>query len=432
MKPLIVLILIAGLFLLPMAGFSAPISAATAVLPPAQPNMTAVKTPPVAQPLVREGDFAVRLAGVLNLGTPQSEGAAESMLASIGIAPSNGWIGDYPVTPEIIGQLQNAIEGAVRSGKLPMSMPTAMAALQTASKDFGLNIALGGASSNQAAGEPAPGSSVYSSPAAVDNYYYDYGPPVITYYSPPPAYFYLYAWVPAPFWCAGFYFPGFFMLDDFDTFVVVHHRREICTNHVFNPRTKRFFFVNPVNGKYYRSVRDFPHFNRPEARKGGEAIYQRAWAHSRISEHGTVPKAFAGRNLMSSGSGERFQKIGPPSRGSAVQPMNRSREESHFFGGRSNLANSGHREVFGPPSRSERSYSPPSSMESHGRPGSFGNEQSLGGFHGAHFAGIPHGGMEHGGLGGGFHGGNFAGAPHGGMEHGGLGGGFHGGGFNRG
>src|SRR5512143_731116 len=77
--------------------------------------------PPVAQPLVREGDFAIKLAAELNLGNPTDEATAEDVLAKAGVIPANGWLSDYPVTPEILGQLQDSIAKAAAEGKLPMS-----------------------------------------------------------------------------------------------------------------------------------------------------------------------------------------------------------------------------------------------------------------------------------------------------------------------
>ena len=58
--------------------------------------------PPVAAALVRLGNFALSLVTALGSGQPASEAAAESMLGGIGIAPRNGWIADYPVTPDIM------------------------------------------------------------------------------------------------------------------------------------------------------------------------------------------------------------------------------------------------------------------------------------------------------------------------------------------
>ncbi len=79
------------------------------------------RIPPVAQTLVREGDFAIRLATDLKLGKPAGEAEAENMLATAGVAPMNGWISNYPVTPEIIGQVDGSIAKAAAEGKLKMS-----------------------------------------------------------------------------------------------------------------------------------------------------------------------------------------------------------------------------------------------------------------------------------------------------------------------
>ena len=54
------------------------------------------KAPPVAQKLVREGDFAVRLATQLKLGKPTNEAEAENMLVNTGIARKTA---GYPITP---------------------------------------------------------------------------------------------------------------------------------------------------------------------------------------------------------------------------------------------------------------------------------------------------------------------------------------------
>ena len=63
-----------------------------------------------------------------------------------------------------------------------------------------------------------------------EEYYEDYGPPIVTYYPPPWQYAYLYDWVPSPFWWRGIGFGGFFILGDFD--MHGHHHR--FTNHVRN------------------------------------------------------------------------------------------------------------------------------------------------------------------------------------------------------
>ena len=81
----------------------------------AQSNEPVTKASPVAQPLVREGDLAIKLVEVLKLGKAKDEVQAETMLGAVGVAPKNGWIADYPVTPDVIGELQKAVSVAAVS-----------------------------------------------------------------------------------------------------------------------------------------------------------------------------------------------------------------------------------------------------------------------------------------------------------------------------
>lgn len=62
------------------------------------------------------------------------------MLASAGIGPKNGWIADYPVTPNVIRELQSAIEEAVDLGKLRMRKNEAITALQNLAAQQGLHV----------------------------------------------------------------------------------------------------------------------------------------------------------------------------------------------------------------------------------------------------------------------------------------------------
>ncbi|MGB7572436.1 MAG: DUF4124 domain-containing protein [Thermodesulfobacteriota bacterium] len=106
----------------------------------AQPAEAGTQAPPIAQTMIREGEFAVKLAESLKMGQPKSEAEAETMLTSVGIAPKNGWIADYPVTPDIIGELQNAIGSAVDSGKLGIKKEAAVKAFQDLSTQQGLPV----------------------------------------------------------------------------------------------------------------------------------------------------------------------------------------------------------------------------------------------------------------------------------------------------
>ena len=117
MKKLIVAITVGFLFLIPVISY-------------AQPEQNVQMAPPASQVLIREGDFAIKLVEVLRLGTAKNEAEAESMLASAGIAPKNGWIANYPLTPDIIGELRRAIGAALDSGKIAMKKDEALKAVQ--------------------------------------------------------------------------------------------------------------------------------------------------------------------------------------------------------------------------------------------------------------------------------------------------------------
>ncbi|MHC1728435.1 MAG: hypothetical protein AB9866_20940 [Syntrophobacteraceae bacterium] len=187
--------------------------------------------PPVEQPLIREGDFAVELAKSLNLTTTNDEPLAESSLAEAGIAPRNGWISDYPVTPDIVSEVQDSVKQAANSGGIAMDERAAVRAVQRVLYEMGLPIKVAGAQmeyGQAAASEEryeSSGSVYESNPPAydqpevtVDDYYYEYGPPVVSYYVPPWDYAYLYSWVPWPFWWGSSWFGGYFVLNNFDVF----------------------------------------------------------------------------------------------------------------------------------------------------------------------------------------------------------------------
>ena len=174
------------------------------------------QVPPVAQTLVREGDFAIKLAAELGLGNPTNEAAAEEMLAEAGIEPLNGWISDYPMTPQIIGQLNDSLVKAAAGINIPMTVQEATQRLYVLSA--GLNLAA-------PAGPGTAAPAAQANPDYVDEYYYDQGPPVVTYYPPPVDYAYLYDWVPYPVVWFGFSFPGFFICHNFTTTVIVTNTR---------------------------------------------------------------------------------------------------------------------------------------------------------------------------------------------------------------
>lgn len=259
----------------------APLAFCVLVLMPvgihAQSGQAAGEQPPIAQPLVREGDLAVKLVDALKLGTATSEAEAESLLGNAGITPRNGWIADYPVTPDVIGELTQSISVAAESKSLKMGKDEALQAFQDITA--GANLAVRGGAPGQTA-ETSPGNITAPDNTLISNYYYNQGPPAVTYYPPPPDYVYLYTWVPYPFWGWNFWFPGFYILADFHRVVHVHGRVEVISNHFVDYRTNRVVRIDPVrrfNGRTFAGIgapHDEKRFIYPGVRGGNETIFR--------------------------------------------------------------------------------------------------------------------------------------------------------------
>ncbi len=344
MKKVLSYALAAGLLLYPFAAVAADYGS--------QSSQTK-QAPPVAQPLVREGDFAIKLAAKLDLGLPTNEAVAEDALTKAGVVPENGWLSDYPVTPEIVGQLHDAIAKAAADGKLPMNTDEATRGLYSLVAEMNLPTPAGPGNAPAEATGPAAPPEPATSPAVINNYYYDQGPPIITYYPPPYDYGYLYDWVPYPVFWFGFWFPGFFICHDFTTVVVVNQpfvhdvgRRGIVTNRVIDPVSRRVAFVDPVtrtgsgtvrpvmalrteSGRTFTTLSELRkesgsagarrsianntnntvrtgEFRSPEARRSAGAIYSRSIQGMRS---GSVPEG-----AMTRGSGRRYVSPGASGR----------------------------------------------------------------------------------------------------------------------
>lgn len=210
----------------------------------AQAEQTKQGPPPIGQPLVREGTLAVKLVSALGLGTTDDQTEAETILGEAGITPRNGWIADYPVTPDIIGELQKSISDAVDAKKISMGKEEALKRLNDV--NAGLSLAVKPHTNGKTYEETPPGAENYPEPTVINNYYNNQGPPVVTYYAPPPDYYYLYSWVPYPFWWTGFWFPGFFILNDFHRTVIIDRRVAFVSNHFNDVRRHRVFRIDPV------------------------------------------------------------------------------------------------------------------------------------------------------------------------------------------
>lgn len=200
--------------------------------------------PPISQPLVTEGTLAVSLVAALGVSSTTDEIEAESDLGDIGIAPRNGWIAEYPVTPDIVAEVQQSIATAADNEQLSLNRDEAVKRFTATVAGFDLTVR------SYTGSEPATDQPVscenYPNPAMINNTYGSEGPPIVTYFCPPPDYYYQYDWVPYPFWWSDFWFPGFFILRDFDRHVFVHKHFIRCSNHFNDIRRHHVFRIDPV------------------------------------------------------------------------------------------------------------------------------------------------------------------------------------------
>jgi len=240
--------------------------------------------PPVSQPMVREGDLAIKLAGSYNLGSNANETEAESALGNIGIAPRNGWIADYPVTPDVADELRQSIMDASDANRLSFNKDGSVKIFQDTMSSFNLGIV--GSTPTQTPNQGQK--SNVPSTTVINNYYSTQGPPVVTYYEPPVDYTYLYVWVPHPFWWWGFSYPGYYVLRDFHKVVVIHNRVEVVSNHFVDHSVNRVVRIDPVgrfNGYTHGGI-GVPRYSKKyiyrEYHKGDERIFR--GAHERAME----------------------------------------------------------------------------------------------------------------------------------------------------
>jgi len=230
---------------------------------------------PIAQQLVREGNLAIQLTASLGLGTHdnEAEAEAESILGEKGIAPRNGWVADYPVTPDIVGELEKSVGAAADAGKIALSRDEALKRLRDVTA--GMSLAVSPYGVDQGAGVAPVGAVTYPDQAVLEEYYTAEGPPVVTYYAPPPYYGYLYSWVPYPFWYAGFGFGGFFVLNDFYRPCFFGNNAFFVSNHFRDFRSHRMSRINPAgrfNGRTFAGTGNTNRhgFNSTGVQRGGQ------------------------------------------------------------------------------------------------------------------------------------------------------------------
>ena len=262
---------------------------------------TDTNSPPVAQTLVPEGIFALQLAEALKLGSVQDEAKAEELLSSLGIEPKNGWLAEYPVTPDVLGDVEMRIYAASDQGKIAFTKEQVLKLVGNVKAKLGFDVTpdpnappglikkqgnrtiysytdskgtiyytddydsipkeyqknakiISQSPSHELSGGAGGATESLGSqyranpnPEDINTYYYEQGPPLVTYYSPPDPYYYLYSWIPYPFWSTGFYFPGFFVLNNFHRQIFFNSQPYFVTHHVGGGAFSRPLSVGPIN-----------------------------------------------------------------------------------------------------------------------------------------------------------------------------------------
>jgi hypothetical protein len=430
--------------------------------PPAIQSDTS--SPPVAQTLLPEGVFAMQLAEALKLGSVPDEAKAEELLSSLGIEPKNGWLAEYPVTPDVLGDVEKGISVASGQGKIKLTKDQALKLVDEVKAKLGFDVnpgstappglitkpgnttiysytdregvihftddydsipkdyqknakivtqstphELSGGDGGTATEAPGPQYIANQNPEDINNYYYEQGPPLVTYYTPPDPYSYLYSWVPYPFWSTGFYFPGFFVLNNFHRQVVFNRQPFFVTHHVGGGSFSHPLSVGPVNrawpGHMVSNGMAPPRwFSTPNAQASARAIVTLNQNRSRSINGTAVSQMNASRPSFSSRGNSRNLGNAPAVLNSRMTMHNDTFQPAPHFGGRILNQPAFNQRTYAPVT--PRFYSPPAFNAQRAYGGS-----SVGGFHnGGQFGGFHGGGnfMGHGG------GGSFGGASRGG------------------
>ncbi len=293
-----------------------------------------VNSPPVAQALVPEGVFATQLAEALQLGASQDEAKAEELLSHLGIEPKNGWLAEYPVTPEVLGDIEKDMSVASDQGKVTLTKDQALRLFNEVKAKLGFDVNLAPSVLSPELVKKTAITKIYSytddkgtinltddfnsipkayqksaklvsqstphelsndtrsgvvdetvyqqhlanpDPEVINHYYYEQGPPLVTYYSPPDPYSYLYSWVPYPFWSTGFYFTGFYVLNNFRRQVFFNSQPYFVAHHGGRSSFSQPLSVGPVNtslpGQLSTSSQEHTHwFSTPNAQASARAI----------------------------------------------------------------------------------------------------------------------------------------------------------------
>ena len=440
--------------------------------PPPTPStiQTDTNAPPVAQTLVPEGIFAMQLAEALKLSPVPDEATAEELLSNLGIEPKNGWLAEFPVTPAVLGDVEKGISVASDQGKIALTKDQALKLVGDVKTKLGVDINPGsnappglierpgnktiysytdsegvlhftddydsipkeyqknakivsqsmqhellGGTDGGATEAPGPQYRANPNPEDINDYYYEQGPPLVTYYAPPDPYYYLYSWVPYPFWSTGFYFPGFFVLNNFHRQVFFNRQPYFVAHHVGGGAFSRPLSVGPVNlawpGHMMPDAMAHPRwFSTPNAQASARAIVTLNQNRSRAINGTAVSQMNTSRPPFSSAGNSRTLGNAPAVLNSRTTMHNNSFQSAPHFGGR----------IFNQPAFNQRTYapvtprfySPPAFTQGPAfrAPRPFGGNVA-GGFHSGGPSGGFHGGGNFTNQG---RGGSFAGASRGG------------------
>lgn len=189
-------------------------------------NSLAYAEQAIAPALVRQGEFAMRLAGALALETAEDdEDGAIRALVALGVEPAAGWQADQAMTPQTVTELRADLADAAAAGRLAMETDTAWAAFDELLAELGLPLPAEPAPGYAGAGPPLNGYGPYCDARTTQYFYGSYGLPIYSYCYPPAAYIHYYSWVPCGFRAYGYHFAGFFMLRQVHRIPRVHHDR---------------------------------------------------------------------------------------------------------------------------------------------------------------------------------------------------------------
>jgi hypothetical protein len=135
------------------------------------------------------------------------------------------------MTPQIVAELRDAVIATAAAGQLNMSLDAAMSAYAEVVAEFGLPPPVDLAPGYAGGGGPASAYVPYCDGTALGYYYDSFGTPIYTYCRPPPAYFYLYSWVPCGFQWQGRVFTGFFILNHLNRIPPHAHVQHVDQRH---------------------------------------------------------------------------------------------------------------------------------------------------------------------------------------------------------